>query len=672
MNREEAKLRIENLSSEINRHNHLYYVKNSPEISDKEFDMLLKELESLEREYPEFKDPNSPTQRVGSDLAQNGFEHIRHSRPMMSLGNTYNIEEVAEWIKRVNNQLPGQKIKISTELKYDGTSISVIYRNGKLYKAVTRGDGIQGDDVTENVKTIMTVPLVLQQNEKYPYPEEIEFRGEILMHWKVFDELNAERELSGESLFANPRNAASGTLKMLNSAEVARRKLYAVFYSVLSDDLPSESHYENLEIAREWGINTATPMLLDPNILEIEGYIKNMDKARGELPFPTDGLVFKVNDISQQDILGATAKSPRWAIAYKFNPEQAVSRLDEVTFETGRMGTVTPVANFDPVMLSGSIVKRASLHNEDNINNLDIHEHDYVVIEKAGEIIPQVVNIDIKRREPGALKVLFPEYCPSCGTRLVRVPGEAAWKCPNKDGCEPQILGKFEHFAGRKMMNILDLGEKLIEWIYKSGLIRRTSDLYLLKKEELVKCGLGEKTSENILASLEESKKQPFEKVLYALSILNVGETTAKRLAEHFGSIDAIMSAGVDDLMKVPDIGRIIADSVVDYFSKEENLENIRVLRECGLQMECAKKEVKSDVLAGKSIVISGKFTEHSRDDYKRIIEENGGKNVSSISNKTSFVLAGDDMGPSKKDKCEKLGVPIIGEYEFLEMIGER
>lgn len=672
----QLKEKIENLRETINLHSYYYYVKNSPQISDKDFDFLMKELEDLENKFPQFKDPNSPTQRVGSDLLQTGFKHVTHSTPMGSLANTYNIEEVADWIRKIKSAIPDQDIPISSELKFDGTSISVIYRDGKLYRAVTRGDGIQGDDVTENVKTIRSVPLVLMQNDEFPYPEELEVRGEILMPWDVFEELNKERELLSENPFANPRNAASGTLKLLNSKEVAKRKLYAVFYYVLSDNLPSNLHTENLKYAGLWGINVEIPELLPADESHLDQFIKKMDLSRKSLPYATDGLVFKVNDTELQNKIGSTSKYPKWAIAYKFEPDKVFTKLNKVTFETGRMGTVTPVANLEPVLVSGTVVRRATLHNEDYIKSLgNLHEGDYVIVEKAGEIIPQIIGIEdsIKNPDRNPDPVEFPKRCLNCGTELVRIEGEAAWKCPNSEGCRPQILGKFEHFVGRKMMNIMDLGERTLADMYDAGLLRKTSDLYFLTEDDIIDAGIGKfKTANNIIKGIAESKKQPFHKVLYALSISNVGETTAKKLANHFGDIETLKTATLEELAECEDIGPIIAQSISDYFKNPDNIENIELLKECGLNFSCEKKDNSNEgLLIGKSIVISGVFEKHSRDEYKNMIESYGGKNSSSVSKNTSFVLAGADMGPSKKEKCQKLGIPIISENEFLKMIGE-
>lgn len=660
--------KINNLRREIEKHNHNYYVLNTPEISDKDFDLLLKELEKLEAENPEFYDPLSPTQRVGSDLSK-GFEHVIHSRPMMSLANTYNIEEVDEWFDRVRKALEGENFEVVGELKFDGTSISLIYEKGRLVRAVTRGDGTQGDDVTANVKTIRSIPLVLAPGS---WPEEFEIRGEILMPWSVFESLNAERAYNEEPLFANPRNAASGTLKTQDSREVARRKLDARFYALLSDNLPFDNHYQNMEAARSWGFKVSPAMKLLRNLEEVDEYIHYWDAHRRELPVATDGLVFKVNSIRQQLNLGYTAKSPRWAVAFKFNPENACTQLRFVTFETGRMGIVTPVANLEPVLLSGTIVKRASLHNEDIIKELDIHEGDWLYVEKGGEIIPKITGVDKSRRDANALPVEFVTECPVCGTRLVKIFGDAPWCCPNRNGCRPQITGRIEHFAARRMMNIDGIGEETAELLFNCGLVENIADIYYLTEEKLSSLErIGEKTARRIMKGIEDSKTIPFEKVLYALSIPNVGETTGKRLALAVKSMDHLLDMSVEELNDVPDIGPIIARSIYDYMSDPGNREIIDRLKKAGVQMQLSDDKLapKGDKLEGKIIVISGTFSHHSREEYKEIIEREGGKNAGSISKKTSFVLAGENMGPAKLEKCKELGIPIISEDEFLKMI---
>lgn len=630
--------------------------------------MLLKELEQMEKEYPEFYDPLSPTRRVGSDLTK-GFEHIVHERPMMSLSNSYSIEEVDEWFDRIHKSLEGQEFKIVGEMKFDGTSISITYRHGRLVRAVTRGDGTQGDDVTTNVKTIRSIPLQLQPGD---WPEEFEIRGEILMPWEVFEKLNAERAYNEEPLFANPRNAASGTLKTQDPREVARRHLDARFYYLLGDNLPYDNHYDNMMAAQRWGFKVSKAMQLLDTLKEVDEYIAYWDVHRKELPVATDGLVFKVNSTKQQLNLGYTAKSPRWAIAFKFNPERACTRLRYVSFETGRMGIVTPVANLEPVQLSGTIVKRASLHNDDIIQELDIHEGDWLYVEKGGEIIPKITGVDKDRREKDALKVKFVSQCPVCGTVLQRIYGDAAWCCPNKYGCRPQITGKIEHFCARRMMNIDGIGEETAEQLFDSGLVERIADLYDLTQEKLEKLDrMGEKSASKIIDGIEASKKVGFERVIYALSIPNVGETTAKRLATAVKTMDHLQSMTEDELTAVPDVGPIIAKGIYDFLRDPVNEENISRLKAAGVTMSLSADKLapKGNALEGKTVVISGTFAHHSRDEYKDIIEREGGKNSGSISKKTSFVLAGENMGPAKREKCEKLEIPMISEDEFLEML---
>lgn len=664
-----VKLYIENLRKDLNRHNYNYYVLNSPQISDIEFDKLMKELESLEQEFPEFVDPLSPTQRVGSDLTK-GFEHVVHVRPMMSLSNSYSIEEVDDWFNRVKKSLAKEQFNIVGELKFDGTSISITYKSGRMIRAVTRGDGTQGDDVTANVKTIKSIPLELQPGD---WPEEFEIRGEILMPWDIFEKLNAEREYNEEPLFANPRNAASGTLKMQDPKEVAKRHLDARFYYLLSDNLPYDSHYKNMEAARSWGFKVSSCMKKLNSLDGVNEYIKYWDIHRKELPVATDGLVFKIDSINQQLNLGFTAKSPRWAIAYKFNPENACTSLKYVSFETGRMGIVTPVANLEPVLLSGTIVKRASLHNDDIIQELDIYEGDWLYVEKGGEIIPKITGVDKERRLPNAKKIQFVDKCPVCGTPLIKIYGEAAWCCPNHYGCRPQLTGKIEHFCARRMMNIDGIGEETTELLFDCGLVKNIADLYDLKYDNLLGLDkIGEKTANRIIDGIEASKSVPFERVIYALSIPNVGETTAKRIAKAVKSIDNMQMMSEEELTAIPDVGQIIAKSIYDFLRDPINIDIIARLKQAGIQMELSQEKLSSlgDALVGKIIVISGTFLHHSRDEYKEIIEREGAKNSSSISKKTSFVLAGDNMGPSKKEKCEKLGIPLISEEEFLEMIG--
>ena len=664
----DAHARIAALRDEINGHNHAYYVENSPTISDREFDMLLKELEQLEKEHPEEFDPLSPTQRVGSDLNRS-FEQVAHVRPMLSLANTYSIEEVDDWEKRVRDALAGERLDIVGELKFDGTSISLIYKGGRLVRAVTRGDGEKGDVVTDNIKTIPSIPLQLRGSG---WPDEFEIRGEVLLPWKAFDRLNAERAFNEEPLFANPRNAAAGTLKTLDPKIVARRGLDARFYYLLSDNLPFDNHYQNMEAARSWGFKVSPAMKLMTSIDEIDEYIRHWDTARKELPVATDGLVFKVNSLRQQLNLGFTAKSPRWAIAYKFPAERALTPLRFVSFEVGRLGVITPVANLEPVLLSGTIVKRASLHNEDIIRNLDIHEGDWLWVEKGGEIIPKITGVDLSRRTEGAEPVRFVSHCPACGTPLVRVEGEAAWVCPNRYGCPPQQIGRIEHFVGRRMMNIDGIGEEMSRELFERGYIRNIADLYSLKADDIISIpGSGPRTAQRILDGVEASKNVGFDRVIYALSIPQVGETVSKHLARAVGDIARLMSMSEAELTAINDIGPGIAASVTDYFSHAVNREIIERLREAGVTMAMTRDDSveRSTRLEGKSIVVSGVFSLHSRDEYKEMIENNGGKNVGSVSKKTSFILAGENMGPSKLEKAQKLGVPVVSEQEFLDML---
>lgn len=664
----DAHARIAALRDEINGHNHAYYVENSPTISDREFDMLLKELEQLEKEHPEEFDPLSPTQRVGSDLNRS-FEQVAHVRPMLSLANTYSIEEVDDWERRVRDALAGERLDIVGELKFDGTSISLIYKGGRLVRAVTRGDGEKGDVVTDNIKTIPSIPLQLRGSG---WPDEFEIRGEVLLPWKAFDRLNAERAFNEEPLFANPRNAAAGTLKTLDPKIVARRGLDARFYYLLSDNLPFDNHYQNMEAARSWGFKVSQAMKLMTSIDEIDEYIRHWDTARKELPVATDGLVFKVNSLRQQLNLGFTAKSPRWAIAYKFPAERALTPLRFVSFEVGRLGVITPVANLEPVLLSGTIVKRASLHNEDIIRNLDIHEGDWLWVEKGGEIIPKITGVDLSRRTEGAEPVRFVSHCPACGTPLVRVEGEAAWVCPNRYGCPPQQIGRIEHFVGRRMMNIDGIGEEMSRELFERGYIRNIADLYSLKADDIISIpGSGPRTAQRILDGVEASKKVGFDRVVYALSIPQVGETVSKHLARAVGDIDRLMSMSEAELTAINDIGPGIAASITDYFSHAVNREIIERLREAGVTMAMKRNDSveRSTRLEGKSIVVSGVFSLHSRDEYKEMIENNGGKNVGSVSKKTSFILAGENMGPAKLEKAQKLGVPVISEQQFLDML---
>lgn len=659
--------RILQLRKELHEHNYKYYVLNQPDISDQEFDFMMKELQELEARHKDMFDPNSPTQRVGSDLNQE-FTQVTHKYPMLSLANTYSQEEVADFYNSVKKGLNGEDFEICCEMKYDGLSISLTYEDGRLVRGVTRGDGVHGDDVTANVKTIKSIPLVLKDGD---WPREFEIRGEILMPWKVFEKLNEEREAAEEPLFANPRNAASGTLKSQNSALVASRNLDAYLYYLLGDELPGDGHYENLEKAREWGFKISEGMRKVKTLQEIYDFIDYWDTERKNLPVATDGIVLKVNSLRQQRALGYTAKNPRWAIAYKFKAERACTRLNEVTFQVGRTGAVTPVANMEPVQLAGTTVRRATLNNEDFIRSLDLHIGDYVYVEKGGEIIPKIVGVDIDQRPIIAQPVKFITNCPECGTKLVRYEGEAAYYCPNDAGCPPQIKGRIEHFISRKAMNIDSIGPETVDDFYKHGLVHNVADLYDIKVEQINGDGSRQKSAEKIVNGIEASKQVPFERVVFALGIRFVGETTARLLARHFKTIDALAAASLQDLLEVEGIGEVIAKSVMTYFRNPVTMHIVERLRGYGLQMSLSEEQMTSttDKLAGKSIVISGVFAHHSRDEYKQMIEQNGGKNVGSISGKTSFILAGDNMGPSKLQKAEKLGIPIIDEDTFLKMI---
>lgn len=663
----DSKARILELRRQLHEHNHNYYVLNSPTIGDIEFDMLMRELQDLEAANPDMYDPTSPTLRVGSDITKE-FRQVLHKYPMLSLGNTYSREEVAEFFDRVKRAL-NEDFEICCELKFDGTSISLTYVDGKLERAVTRGDGEKGDDVTANVKTIRTVPLVLSGSG---YPAEFEIRGEVLMPWVVFERLNEERAAAGEQLFANPRNAASGTLKLQDSSVVAKRSLDAYLYFLLGEQLPADGHYENLEAAKGWGFKISDTTCKCRTIDEVFAFIDRMDAERKNLPFATDGIVLKVNSLRQQKNLGYTAKSPRWAIAYKFQAESAVTRLNEVSYQVGRTGVVTPVANLDPVQLSGTVVKRASLHNADIIEKFDLHIGDMVYVEKGGEIIPKITGVDTSARFMLGEKVSFIKNCPECGTPLVRYDGEAAHYCPNDTACPPQIKGKIEHFVSREAMNIDSIGPETIEQLYNYGLIKDIADIYTIQPEDLMFLPrMGEKSAMNIVNGAKTSMQVPFERVLFALGIRFVGATVAKRLARAFGNIDALMAASFDELTAVDEIGERIAGAVRAFFAKEDNRQLVDRLREAGLNFEieevCGAE--KSDLFKGQSIVISGVFTHHSRDEYKEMIEHNGGKNVGSVSKSTSFILMGENMGPSKLEKAQKLGVRLVSEEEFLQML---
>ncbi len=666
----DVKERIDQLRAELHRHNYNYYVLNAPEISDKEFDDLMRELQDLETAHPEYMDENSPTQRVGSDLNKN-FTQVEHRYPMLSLGNTYSESEVADFYERVRRGLEGEDFEICCELKYDGTSISLTYEDGRLVQAVTRGDGVRGDVVTDNVKTIRTIPLVLHGD----YPPLFEIRGEILMPWESFEALNREREAREEPLFANPRNAASGTLKSQNSSVVAARRLDAYLYYLLGEDLPGDGHYENLQVARTWGFKISEHMRKARTLQDIYDYISYWDTERKNLPVATDGIVLKVNSLRQQRALGYTAKSPRWAIAYKFQAERARTRLNEVTYQVGRTGAVTPVANLDPVQLSGTVVRRASLHNADIIEGLDLHLGDMVYVEKGGEIIPKITGVDTEARDASlGEKVSFITRCPECGTPLVRYEGEAAHYCPNETACPPQIKGKIEHFISRRAMNIDGLGPETVDLFYQQGLIRDVSGLFSLRVEDIQGLErMGRKTAENIVSGIAASRAVPFERVLFALGIRFVGETVAKKLARAFGSIDALRRADMQALTAIDDVGERIAQSIIAYFANPQNRALVERLEAAGLQFSRTDEELagQTDRLAGQAIVISGVFARHSRDEYKALIEKHGGKNTGSISAKTSFILAGDNMGPAKLEKARKLGVRIVDEDEFLRMIDE-
>ena len=661
--------RIDQLREELHVHNYNYYVLNAPVISDLEFDKLMRELQDLEALHPEYYDPNSPSVRVGSDLNKN-FTQVEHKYPMLSLGNTYSQAEVTEFYERVSKSL-NEEFELCCEMKYDGTSISLTYEDGKLVRAVTRGDGVRGDDVTDNVKTIRSIPLVLHGEG---YPKNFEIRGEILMPWNVFEELNRERELREEPLFANPRNAASGTLKSQNSAVVANRKLDAYLYYLLGDNLPHDGHYENLQEAAKWGFKISHISRKARTLQEVFDFINYWDVERKNLPVATDGIVLKVNSLRQQRNLGYTAKSPRWAIAYKFQAERALTKLEKVTYQVGRTGAVTPVANLDPVQLSGTVVRRASLHNADIIASLDLHIGDMVYVEKGGEIIPKITGVEVSARPAGSEKVTFITHCPECGSELVRYEDEAAYYCTNETACPPQIKGKIEHFISRRAMNIEGLGPETVDLFYQEGLIHDIADLYTLQTADICRLErMGEKSAENIIQGIERSKEVPYERVLFALGIRFVGETVAKKVAKAFRSIEALASANLDDLIHVDEIGEKIAGSIIQYFANEKNRILVERLRQSGLKLEADEEDLSgySDKLKGMSIVISGVFARHSRDKYKALIEKHGGKNVGSISKKTSFILAGDNMGPSKLEKAQQLNIPIKDENEFLAMIEE-
>jgi len=664
----DEKQRIEQLRSQLHRHNYNYYVLNQPTISDFDFDQLMRELQDLEAKHPEMNDPNSPTQRVGSDLGGE-FQQVEHRYPMLSLANTYSEQEVREWYASVSRGLEGEPFEVCCEMKFDGLSISLIYEHGRFVRAITRGDGVHGDDVSANVKTIKTIPLVLPEGAGWP--DSFEIRGEILMPWKVFERLNKEREAAEEPLFANPRNAASGTLKSQSSRLVASRELDAYLYYLLGEQLPADGHYENLQEARKWGFKVFDRMKKAQTLDEVMNFIDYWDTERRNLPVATDGVVLKVNSLRQQRSLGATAKSPRWAIAYKFKAERECTRLSGVSFQVGRTGAVTPVANMEPVQLAGTTVKRATLNNEDFIRSFDLHVGDYVFVEKGGEIIPKIVGVDVSRRPADAEPVRFIDHCPECGAKLVRYEGEAAHYCPNDAGCPPQIKGRIEHFISRKAMNIATLGPETVDDYYRRGLIRNVADLYDIQVQQINGTGNRERSAQRIVKGIEESKNVPFERVVFALGIRFIGETSAKLIARHFKNIDALMNASLDDLQQVDGVGEVMARSIVAFFNNPTCREIVERLRGYGLQMALSDDALsaQTDKLAGRSIVISGVFAHHSRDEYKQMIEQNGGKNVGSISKNTSFILAGENMGPAKLEKAQKLGIPIISEDDFLAML---
>ena len=665
------KERIMTLRRELEQHNRNYYVLNQPTISDKEFDDLMRELQNLEAKHPELYDSDSPTQRVGSDLAGGAFEQVEHRYPMLSLANTYSESEIREWYDRVVKGLGGQQADIVCELKYDGTSISLWYEGGKLKRAVTRGDGVRGDDVTRNVRTIRSVPLTLN-SIGVSYPEQFEIRGEILMPWEAFERLNREREEQEEPLFANPRNAASGSLKLQKPAEVANRGLDAYLYYLLGEQLPAQTHYDNLQAAKAWGFKISDAIKVCHSIGEVMDYITYWDTERKNLPVATDGIVLKVNNLSQQRNLGFTAKTPRWAIAYKFQAERACTRLRDVTYQVGRMGTITPVAELDPVQLSGTVVKRATLHNEDFMLQLDLHIGDMVYVEKGGEIIPKITEVDLSQRKPDCPKAVFITHCPECGTLLVRKAGEAAHYCPNTDGCEPQLKGRIQHFVERKAMNIDGIGEEVVDTLFRLGYVKDYADLYLLHEHESElkrQDGFGDLSVSNMLAAVEASKQQPFERVLFALGIPQIGETTAKKIVRQVKTIDRLREASVEELQAIEDVGPIMAQGIKQWFDNPKNIQTIERLRNYGLKMESEYKEITDGPLKGLTIVISGTFSRHSREEYKALIEQYGGKNTGSVSAKTDYILAGDNMGPAKLEKAQKLGIKIIDEDIFDQMI---
>lgn len=667
MNNQDIKKEIDQLRQKLNDHNHRYYHLNQPIISDFDFDQMLNKLISLENQFPQFMDPNSPSQRVGSDINKE-FQQVTHRYPMLSLGNTYSEQEIRDFETRIT-KLVEEPIQYVCELKYDGTSVGLTYKNGELVQAVTRGDGVQGDDVTANARTIQSIPLHLQGED---YPDEFEIRGEILMPFGVFEQLNMDREEIGESPFANPRNAAAGTLKMQKSSEVSKRNLDCYLYYLLGKETPTRSHYKNLEKAKSWGFNISDDTKLCDNIDQVVEFITYWDQKREQLKVPIDGIVIKVNSLDQQEELGYTAKSPRWAIAYKFKAERVATTLRSVTYQVGRTGSITPVANMDPVQLAGTIVKRASLHNADIIENLDLYLNDMVYVEKGGEIIPKIVGIDLEKRPANSSRIEFITHCPECGYELVRKEGESNHYCPNEMGCPPQIKGRIQHFISRKAMNIDGLGEETIELLFNQGLIKDVSDLYNLTKEDLMPLErMGEKSAERIISALNQSKQVPYYNVLFAIGIRYVGSTVAKTLAKAIPSIEKLSQTTEEELVLIDEIGAKIAQSIVHFFSQEPQKQLVQRLNEAGLQMKMDESLISkgTNKLEGKSIVISGSFAKHSRDELKSLIEFHGGKNITSISKKTSFLLAGEKIGPSKLAKVEKMEIPLISEDEFLEMI---
>lgn len=658
--------RIEELRRQLEYHNFRYYVENAPEISDFEFDAMMRELQDLERAHPEMADPNSPSVRVGSDITAE-FRSVKHRFPMLSLGNTYSPDELHEFIERIEKETG--PTEFVCELKFDGTAISLTYEHGRLLRAVTRGDGTQGDDVTANVRTVRTVPLRLRGDD---WPDYFEIRGEILMPYASFDKINAEREAAGETLFANPRNAAAGTLKQQASAVVARRGLDCTLYQLAGDDLPFTNHWESLQKAREWGFKISDQMRICRSAEEIDAYIAHWDEARRELPFPTDGVVIKVNDFGVRRQLGFTAKAPKWAVAYKFKAEQALTRLDSVAFQVGRTGAITPVANLEPVLLAGTTVRRATLHNAEQMALLDIRPGDMVYVEKGGEIIPKITGVELSQRPADSRPFEYITVCPECGTPLVKYEGEAKHYCPNQGGCRPQIIGRIIHFIRRKAMDIDGLGEETVELLYRNGLVHDAADLYDLRAGQITSLPrMGEKSAENIMESIRRSKLVPFPRVLFALGIRFVGETTAKYLASHFGSMDAVMRATREELVEAEEVGPKVADGILDYFADEGNRTLIERLRRAGLKFEAEAPRLRSDALTGKSFVISGKFSTHSRDELKELIELHGGRNLAAVSANVDYIVAGENMGPAKLKKAEKLGIPILTEKEFLALIAD-